>query len=106
VPASTIRIILPDLQDDAKRWFDCATEMRTLASDIIDSDGRALALKVAKDLGWFAEWLALQKERETLTEENCLCNLPKPAGIDRYNNGSPAGEEQDTEISLPRVTQR
>jgi hypothetical protein len=55
--------MLPTLHGDPKRWFDCATKMRKLASEITDSDGRATALRVAKDLEWFAKWLALQTER-------------------------------------------
>jgi hypothetical protein len=35
--------------------------MRALADTIKDPSGRLLALLVAKDLDWFAEWLALPK---------------------------------------------
>jgi hypothetical protein len=53
--------MLPDLKDDPGR-LDCAGEMRALAATIKDPSGRLLALLVAKDLDWFAEWLVLQKE--------------------------------------------
>jgi hypothetical protein len=53
--------MLPDLEEDPGRWFDCANEMRALAATIRDPTGRLLALLVAKGLHWFAEWLALQK---------------------------------------------
>jgi hypothetical protein len=53
-------IMLPGLHDDPDRWFECASEMRALASAIKDPSGRSVALLVAKDLDWF-EWLALQK---------------------------------------------
>jgi hypothetical protein len=55
--------MLPSLHDDPKRWFECAAKMRELASEITNSDGKATALMVAKDLDWFAEWFALQTER-------------------------------------------
>jgi hypothetical protein len=55
--------MLPSLYDDPKRWFECAAKMRQLASEITDSDGRATALMVARDLDWFAEWFALRTER-------------------------------------------
>jgi hypothetical protein len=55
--------MLPGLQDDHRHWLDCANEMRALAATIKDPSGRLLALLVAKDLDWIAEWLALQKGR-------------------------------------------
>jgi len=54
--------MLPNLQDDPNGWFQCATEMRVLAQTM-DSDGRVMALMVARDLDWLAEWLTLRNER-------------------------------------------
>ena len=55
--------MLPNLHDDPKRWFECANKMRVLASEMMDSDGRVMVLKVASDLDWLAEWLVLRNER-------------------------------------------
>jgi hypothetical protein len=55
--------MLPNLHDDPERWFECANKMRVLASELMESDGRVMALKVAKDLDWLAEWLVVQNER-------------------------------------------
>jgi hypothetical protein len=53
--------MLPRLIDDPKHWLECAAEMRSAAFEIADSDGRAIALRVANDLEWFADWVALRK---------------------------------------------
>jgi hypothetical protein len=58
---------LPRLVDDPKRWLECAAQMRSVAAEITDSDGRVIAVRIAKDLDWFAEWIGLQKERQTKT---------------------------------------
>jgi hypothetical protein len=50
-------------QDDPDRWFECASQMRALASSMRDPSVKLLALRVAKDLDWFAECLALHKGR-------------------------------------------
>jgi hypothetical protein len=55
--------MLPNLDDDPERWFECANKMRALASEMMDTDGRVMALKIAKDLDWLAEWLVVQNER-------------------------------------------
>ena len=57
-----LRKMLPNLHDDPKRWFECANKMQVLASEMMDLDGRVMALKVANDLDWLAEWLVLQNE--------------------------------------------
>lgn len=54
--------MLPNLHDDPNLWFQCATEMRGLA-ETMESDGKAIALKVANDLEWLADWLTLRNER-------------------------------------------
>jgi hypothetical protein len=48
---------------DSKNWRNLAAEMRLVAAEIADTDGRVIALRVAKDLEWFAEWFDLQNER-------------------------------------------
>jgi hypothetical protein len=55
--------MLPSPQDDPDRWFECASQMRALASSMRDPSVKLLALRVAKDLDWFAECLALHKGR-------------------------------------------
>jgi len=47
--------------DDPKRWLECAADMRLVAAELTDSDGRVIALRVAKDLEWFADWVNLAK---------------------------------------------
>lgn len=36
-----------------------------VAAEIIDVNGKVIALRAAKDLDWFAEWFDLKKERRT-----------------------------------------
>jgi hypothetical protein len=55
--------MLPTLEDSPSRWFECASEMRALASAIRDPSVKLFALRVANDLDWFAECLALQEKR-------------------------------------------
>jgi hypothetical protein len=50
---------------DSKNWRNLAAEMHLVAAEIADADGRVIALRVAKDLEWFAEWFDLQNERQT-----------------------------------------
>src|SRR3984885_9039042 len=53
--------MLPPLIDDPNRWRECAVKMRLVAAEITDSDGKVIALRVAKDLEWFAVWVGLGK---------------------------------------------
>jgi hypothetical protein len=48
-------------QDDPDRWFECASQMRALASLMRDPSVKLLASRVAKHLDWFAERLAQQE---------------------------------------------
>jgi hypothetical protein len=56
--------MLPTLVDDPKLWLECAAEMRLVAAKITDTDGKVIALRVVKDLEWFAEWADLQKNTQ------------------------------------------
>jgi hypothetical protein len=49
----------------SKNWRNLAAELRLVAAEIIDVDGKVIALRAAKDLDWFAEWFDLKKERRT-----------------------------------------
>ena len=53
----------PTRSFDSKNWRNLAAEMRLAAAEIADADGKVIALRVAKDLEWFAEWFDLQNER-------------------------------------------
>jgi hypothetical protein len=64
LPTQRKRPMLPRLIDDPKRWLECAAEMRLVAFEIADSDGRVIALRVAKDLEWFADWVDLRKDAQ------------------------------------------
>jgi hypothetical protein len=57
--------MLPPLIDDPNRWLECAVKMRLVAAEITDSDGKVIALRVAKDLEWFADWVDLRKNAST-----------------------------------------
>jgi hypothetical protein len=54
-------IMLPSSKDDPDRWFKCASQMRAVGSSVRDPSVKLLALRVAKDLDWFAECLALHE---------------------------------------------
>jgi hypothetical protein len=72
VPARAARVtrMLPRLLDDPKRWLECAADMRSVAAEITDSDGRVIALRLAKDLEWFADWVSLRKNGPTTTRRS------------------------------------
>ena len=57
--------MLPPLIDDPNRWLECAVKMRLVAAEITDSDGKVIALRVVKDLEWFADWVDLRKNAST-----------------------------------------
>ena len=57
--------MLPSLIDDPNRWQEFAVKMRLVAAEITDSDGKVIALRVAKDLEWFADWVDLRKNAST-----------------------------------------
>jgi hypothetical protein len=57
--------MLPILVDDPEGWLKCAAQMRLMAAEITDSDGKVIALRVAKDLEWFADWVDLRKNTPT-----------------------------------------
>jgi hypothetical protein len=57
--------MMPPLFDDPNRWLECAVKMRLVAAEITDSDGKVIALRVAKDLEWFADWVDLRKNAST-----------------------------------------
>jgi hypothetical protein len=49
----------------SKNWLNLAAEIRLMADEMTDGDGKLIALRAAKDLDWFAEWFDLKKERRT-----------------------------------------
>ena len=57
--------MMPPLFDDPNRWMEYAVKMRLVAAEITDSDGKVIALRVAKDLEWFADWVDLRKTATT-----------------------------------------
>jgi hypothetical protein len=56
--------MLPRLVDDPDLWLECVADMRLVAAEITDSDGTMIALRVAKDLQWFADWVDLRKNAQ------------------------------------------
>jgi hypothetical protein len=56
-------IMLPSPHDGPDRWHECASEMHALAAAVRDPSVKLLASRVAKDLDWFAECLALGEGR-------------------------------------------
>ena len=71
--------MLPRLVDDPDRWLECVADMRSVAAELTDSDGRVIAVRVAKDLEWFADWVNLRKndrrprgDRDATASENDL----------------------------------
>jgi hypothetical protein len=49
--------------NDTQHWRDCASELRTLAGQIEDTDGKALLDRLAVDYDWLAEWADLRCRR-------------------------------------------
>ena len=62
---STTPPMLPRQIVYSKNWRNLAAELRLVAAEIIDVDGKVIALRAARDLDWFAEWFDLKKERRT-----------------------------------------
>jgi hypothetical protein len=82
-PSVSNSVMLPRLVDDPKRWLECAAQMRSLAAEITDSDGRVIAVRTAKDLDWFAEWIGLQRNGSR-KHGDTFCNekgRPKPPSL-------------------------
>ena len=69
-PKPLVTRMLPRLLGDPKRWLECAADMRLVAAELTDSDGKVIALRLAKDLEWFADWVSLRKNGPTTTRRS------------------------------------
>jgi hypothetical protein len=48
--------------NDTHHWRDCASELRALADELENTDGKAILHRLAVDYDWLADWAAHRRD--------------------------------------------